>query len=83
MQKQDAPDPPPPPPPAVITPPVVKKDEGATYPAQALADKVKDSVTVVVVVEIDAAGIVQKASVDAPAGHGFASDDRLAFALPA
>ena len=71
MQPKEQPPPPPAPPPAVITPPVVKKDEGATYPAQALADKVKDPVTVVVVVEIDASGVVQKASVETPAGHGF------------
>ena len=63
--------PPPPPPPVVITPPSVKKDEGAAYPAQALADKVKDAVTVVVIVEIDANGAVVKASIDKPAGHGF------------
>ncbi|CAN5924837.1 hypothetical protein BH11MYX4_BH11MYX4_38530 [soil metagenome] len=68
---QDPPAPAPAPPPAVITPPVVKKDEGATYPAQALADKVKESVTVVVKVEIDASGAVQNATVDSPAGHGF------------
>jgi TonB family protein len=64
-------EPPPPAPAPVITPPVVKKDEGATYPAQALADKVKDPITVVVIVEIDASGNVQKAGVATPVGHGF------------
>ena len=71
VRPADPPEPAPAPPPAVITPPVVKKDEGATYPAQALTDKVKDPVTVVVVVEIDANGLVQKAGVDKPVGHGF------------
>ena len=49
----------------------MKKDDGATYPAQALADKVKDPVTVVVKVEIDTSGAVQSATVDNPVGHGF------------
>jgi len=68
---QDPAPPPPPPTQTVITSPVVKKDDGATYPAQALADKVKGSVTVVVKVEIDASGVVQNATVDNPVGHGF------------
>ncbi|MDB4946515.1 MAG: TonB family protein / TonB-dependent receptor [Labilithrix sp.] len=55
----------------VITPPVVKKDEGAAYPAQAIADKVTGPVTVTVVVEIGENGIVQNADVQTPAGHGF------------
>ncbi|MDB4935696.1 MAG: TonB family protein / TonB-dependent receptor [Labilithrix sp.] len=66
----DAP-PPAPPPPPIITMPVVKKDEGASYPAQAIADKVKDPATVELVLELDATGLVTKATVDKSAGHGF------------
>ncbi len=71
VKPTEEPPPPAPAPPPVITPPVVKKDEGAAYPAQAIADQVKDPVTVVVTVEIDASGIVQAATVGTPAGHGF------------
>jgi TonB family protein len=58
-------------PPPVITLPVVKKDEGAAYPSQAIADKVKDPVTVDLVLELDANGLVKSATIDKPAGHGF------------
>ena len=71
LQPKEQPPAPAPAPPAVITSPVVKKDEGATYPAQALADKVKETVTVVVIVEIDVSGMVTKAGVQTPVGHGF------------
>ncbi len=50
---------------------MVKKDEGAAYPAEALRDGVREPITVVVVVEIDASGVVQDARVQAPVGHGF------------
>ncbi len=65
------PAPSPPPPPAVITLPVVKKDEGAAYPSQAITDKVKDPVTVDLVLELDATGAVTKVTVEKPVGHGF------------
>ncbi len=58
------------PPPTIIAP-VVKKDEGAAYPQQAISDKVKDPVTVDLVLEIDATGAVKDVVVDKPAGHGF------------
>lgn len=62
-----------PPPPAapVLTPPKVLKDDGAAYPEQALKDGVTETVTVVVIVEIDPAGAVKKATVETAAGHGF------------
>ena len=63
--------PPPPPPPATITPPAVKKDEGAAYPAQAITDKVKDPVTIDLVLSLDANGAVTNVTVENPAGHGF------------
>ena len=62
------------PPPAalpVIVRPVLKKDEGAQYPDQAVRDKVKDPVDVVLTIEIDAEGVVTNATVDEPRGHGF------------
>ncbi|MBX3259395.1 MAG: TonB family protein [Labilithrix sp.] len=65
----DAPAPPPAAP--VITPPTIKSDQGATYPAQAIQDKVKDPVEVVLVLELDETGAVKNATVEAPAGHGF------------
>jgi len=55
----------------VITPPVVKKDEGASYPAAAVADKVKERVTVDLILEVESNGVVQKVDVVAPQGHGF------------
>jgi len=55
----------------VIVPPSIKKDEGAIYPAQAIADKVTDPVTVELVVEVDATGAVTGANVTTPMGHGF------------
>ncbi|MCL2776720.1 MAG: TonB family protein [Polyangiaceae bacterium] len=54
-----------------ITMPVLKKDEGAVYPAQAIKDKVRDPVTVMLVLELDASGAVKKVVVETPAGHGF------------
>lgn len=60
-----------PPPPPTITPPAVKKDDGAAYPPQAIADKVKDSVTVDLVLELDATGAVKNVIIDKPVGHGF------------
>ncbi|MBX3190306.1 MAG: TonB family protein [Labilithrix sp.] len=68
--KEEAPAPPPPKP-ATITPPVLKKDEGAAYPAQATQDKVRDAVTVDLILELDATGRVTKATVEKAAGHGF------------
>ena len=62
---------PPPPPPATITVPVVKKDEGAAYPAQAITDKVKDPVTIDLILSLDANGAVTSVTVENPAGHGF------------
>src|SRR5262249_6853288 len=57
--------------PPVITPPALKKDEGAKYPDQALKDKVKDRVEVVVVLDIGADGVVTNAVVEGAPGHGF------------
>ncbi len=72
VKPADEPSPAPPPPTqVVITPPVVTKDEGAVYPQQAIVDKVKDVVSVDVVLEVDASGKVTKATVEAAAGHGF------------
>lgn len=63
--------PPPAPAPAQITMPVIKKDEGVRYPEQALRDKVRDRVEVVVILELDAEGRVKTANVETPMGHGF------------
>jgi TonB family protein len=62
---------PPPPPPAAITPPTIKSDQGAKYPDQAIKDKVKESVEVILILEIDASGTVKNATVETPMGHGF------------
>jgi TonB family protein len=61
----------PPPPAAATTPPVLKQNEGAAYPQQALDEGMREPVTVVLVLEIDATGIVKHASVPTPVGHGF------------
>lgn len=54
-----------------LVPPKVLRDDGAVYPRQAIDDKVKTPVTVVLVLDIDAAGAVTGATVETPAGHGF------------
>jgi len=64
-------DQPPPPPATQIAPPVLKSDAGAQYPDQAIKDKVREKVVVRLIVEIDAAGAVKKATVEAAQGHGF------------
>jgi len=51
--------------------PVLIKDAGAVYPAQAIKDKVRETVVVVLVLELDARGAVKNATVETPAGHGF------------
>ncbi len=70
-RQPDAPAPPPAPAPSVVTPPVLKVDQGAKYPKQAIDDRVKDPVEVVLVLEVDATGTVTNAVVETPAGHGF------------
>lgn len=70
-KEQEAPPPVAAPPPTTVTPPVIKKDEGAVYPKQALDAKVRVPVSVVLVLEIDTAGKVTKATVEAPQGNGF------------
>ena len=68
----EEPGPAPPPPVApTITVPVVKKDEGAAYPPQAITDKVKDPVTIDLILSLDASGAVTSVTVENPAGHGF------------
>ncbi len=57
--------------PQVTTLPVLKKDEGAEYPHQALVDGIRDLTEVRLVLTIDAQGIVTKAAVERPVGHGF------------
>ncbi|OJY29167.1 MAG: hypothetical protein BGO98_43030 [Myxococcales bacterium 68-20] len=63
--------PPAPPPPPAITPPTIKSDQGAKYPEQAIKDKVKAPVEVILVLELDATGAVKNATVETAAGHGF------------
>ena len=64
----DAPKPPAPP---VLVPPQVETDPGAAYPVQAITDKVKDSVSVVLVVDVDTTGAVKDVKVETAQGHGF------------
>jgi hypothetical protein len=49
----------------------VVKDPGAVYPREALEAHVREPVTVVLVLELDAEGKVTKATVEAPQGRGF------------
>lgn len=68
--KDSGPAPPPPPAPTIVLP-VLKSDPGAAYPKQALDDGVRDPVTVVLVLTLDATGKVTDVKVEAPMGHGF------------
>ena len=61
----------PPQPAPKLVPPKISSDGGAVYPQKAIDDKVKDAVTVVLVLEIDAQGVVTNATVETPMGHGF------------
>lgn len=54
-----------------IVPPRLKTDSAAIYPEQALRDHVRETATVELLLEIDAAGAVQKATVVESQGHGF------------
>ncbi len=60
-----------PPAPPTIVLPELKSDPGAAYPKQALVDGVKEPVTVILVLTLDATGKVTDAKVEAPMGHGF------------
>ena len=57
-------------PPAIVAPRIVE-DPGAEYPQRALDDKVTETVTVTLLLEIDHEGVVQRATPETPAGHGF------------
>ena len=57
--------------PAEVVPPRLLKDSPARYPEQALKDRVREKVTVNLILEVDANGTVKNASIDVPAGHGF------------
>jgi TonB family protein len=52
-----------------VTPPVLRVRAEATYPAEALRDRLEGTVGVEVVIGVD--GNVERARVTAPAGHGF------------
>ncbi|HMJ13127.1 MAG TPA: TonB family protein [Polyangiaceae bacterium] len=54
-----------------VTPPRVLVNQAAEYPAQALKERIRQSVTVVLLLDIDAAGNVTRAVPEAPQGHGF------------
>ncbi len=56
---------------ANVVAPALKKESSATYPEQALKDNVRETVTVTLLLTIDATGHVQDAKPEAPAGHGF------------
>ena len=62
---------PPPPQKVVLVPPKVTTDPGAVYPKQAIDEGIDHAVTVTLVVDVDAAGQVKTARVEAPQGHGF------------
>ncbi len=54
-----------------ITMPVVKKNDGVTYPKQALDEGFHDPAEVSLILTIDATGLVTRAMVEKPVGHGF------------
>jgi TonB family protein len=62
---------PPPPVQVVRISPELEKSEPAEYPQQALEDKVKDPVEVIVIVVVGPDGVVKSATVETPRGHGF------------
>ena len=67
-----------------ITAPVLKKDEGVAYPKAALDEGFRGPAEVRLTLTIDATGVVSRAVVDAPVGHGFDEEavraaERLVF----
>jgi TonB family protein len=54
-----------------VTLPVVKKNDGAAYPRQALDDGFRAPAEVALTLTLDAMGLVTKAVVEKPVGHGF------------
>jgi TonB family protein len=71
LREEKAPPEQPAPAPVVVTPPVLKSDPGAAYPEQARAARIKDTVEVLVTVEVGSDGRVRKATVESPVGNGF------------
>jgi TonB family protein len=57
--------------PQSITPPTLKRNDGATYPQQALDEGVTDTVEVPLIIDVSAEGKVTRAVVEKPVGHGF------------
>ncbi len=55
----------------VVTMPVVKKNDGVTYPRQALDEGFHEPAEVSLILTIDATGVVTRAVVEKPVGHGF------------
>ncbi len=68
------------PPAPAIQPPHLRVNPGASYPEQALRERFFETVTVSLVLEIDASGAVVRAEVEAPQGHGFDEAAQLAAA---
>lgn len=67
----------------VVKPPVIKVDDGAQYPRDALKAGVRDSVTVILILEIGADGHVRKATIDGAQGDGASASLFEAAALEA
>jgi TonB family protein len=51
--------------------PLLRSDQGVAFPKQAIDDGVDQTVTVPLILTVDASGAVTKAEVTTPAGHGF------------
>jgi TonB family protein len=64
-----------------IEPPRLKVDSPARYPEQALSERVRDTVAVDLVLEVDVNGRVTTARITSPKGHGF--DEAAASAASA
>lgn len=56
---------------ASLVPPQLETDPGVSYPPEALKERFTETVTVTLVLELDAQGAVRKATVAEPRGHGF------------
>ncbi len=56
---------------ADVVAPQLEHDPGAAYPRQALREKVYQHVEVVLILELDKQGNVERARVESPRGHGF------------
>ena len=70
--------PPPPPPAPTLEPPALKTSSPVRYPAEAIRERHFEETAVVLLLELDAEGLVKSATAEGRPGHGFADEAEAA-----